>query len=97
MPDVIMTDNCSELREASSEVFPTSNVLLCSFHILQQVWRLLFDKKHGVSANNRVKIMRFFRQILHTREIATFDELVMNFFQFSSLIKYSSAVLHKIM
>ena len=39
MPDVIMTDNCSELREASSEVFPTSNLLLCSFHILQQLWR----------------------------------------------------------
>ena len=45
IPDVIMIDNCSELREALSEVFPTSNLLLCSFHILQQVWRWIFDKK----------------------------------------------------
>ena len=35
MPDV-MTNNCSELRRALSEVFPTSNLLLCSFHISQQ-------------------------------------------------------------
>ena len=34
MSDVIMIDNCSELREALSEVFPTSNVLFCSFYIL---------------------------------------------------------------
>ena len=57
MPDVIMTDTCSELREALSEVFPTSNLLLCSFHILEQVWRWLFDKKHGISANDRVEMI----------------------------------------
>ena len=34
------------------------------------------------------------QQILPTREIATFDELVINFFQFPSLIKYLSAVLY---
>ena len=50
MPGVIMTNNCSELRKILSEVFPTSNLLLCSFHILQQVWRWLFDKKHGILA-----------------------------------------------
>ena len=90
----MMTSNCSELREALSDLFPTSNLLLCSFPIFQHVCRWLFDKKHGNSANDRVEIMCFFRQILHTREIATFDELVTNFFQFSSLIKYPSVTLY---
>ena len=36
-PSVIMTDNCAELREALSRVWPTSTLLLCIFHVLQQV------------------------------------------------------------
>ena len=44
-PNVIMTDNCSELRGALYDVFPESTMLLCIFHIQQQVWRWLFDKK----------------------------------------------------
>ena len=36
-PDVIMTDHCSELREALYEVFPELTLLLCIFHILQQL------------------------------------------------------------
>ena len=68
-PDVIMTDNCSELREALYEVFPESTLLLCIFHILQQLWRWLFDKKHGVSANDRLEIMRSFRALVHSKEV----------------------------
>jgi len=38
-PAVIMTDNCDELRSALNEAWPKSTLLLCTFHILQQVWR----------------------------------------------------------
>ena len=38
-PAVIMTDNCSELFEALSRVWPEAILILCTFHVLQQVWR----------------------------------------------------------
>ena len=79
-PDVIMTDNCSELREALYKVFSELNLLLCIFHILQQVWRWLIDKKHGVSANDRPKIMCSFRALFHAKEIDYFEELLQQFF-----------------
>ena len=42
-PSVIMTDNCSELREALSKVWPKSILLLCIFHLLQQVsWQHVY-------------------------------------------------------
>ena len=93
MPDVIMTDNCSELRGNLSEVFPTSNLLLCNFHTLQQVWRWLFDKKHGILANDEGEIMRSLPVDAAYKRNCYIDELAMNFFQFSSLMKYPSAVL----
>ena len=93
-PDVIMTDNCSQLREGLYEVFPESTLILCIFHILQQVWRWLFDKKHGVSVNDRLEIMRSFEALVHAKEVDYFEELLQQFFVIPSLVKYPATVLH---
>ena len=63
-----MTDNCSELREALSEVFPGSKYLLCIFYFLQQLWRWLFEKKHGISVQDRLEIMKGFRKLVYAEE-----------------------------
>ena len=47
-PQVIMTDNCTELRQVLRETWNESVLLLCVFHILQQIWRRLYDKSHSI-------------------------------------------------
>ena len=42
-----MTDNCSELRDALRMTWP-STLLLCVFHLLQQICRWLHDSKNKV-------------------------------------------------
>ena len=37
-PDVIMTDNCDEFRDAFHAVWPKCKLMLCIFHMMQQVW-----------------------------------------------------------
>ena len=63
-PNVFMTDNCSDLRDVLSELF-NAILLLCQFHMLQQVWRWLFDRKHGVTEIDRSEIMIKFRQLMY--------------------------------
>ena len=53
-PSVIMTDNRDELRQALKITWPGAKLLLCIFHILQQVWRLLHEKIHGVRLEDRL-------------------------------------------
>ena len=72
-PDVFMTDNCDELRNSLHAIWPNSTLLLCIFHILQQVWRWLFERNHGVSANDRVDIMKLFRRVLYAQSVDEFD------------------------
>uniref|UniRef100_A0A7M5V8P8 MULE transposase domain-containing protein n=1 Tax=Clytia hemisphaerica TaxID=252671 RepID=A0A7M5V8P8_9CNID len=64
-PSVFMTDNCSELRDALKNTWPESTLLLCIFHILQQVWRWLFDKNNGIAAGDRPGIMTQFKRVLY--------------------------------
>ena len=66
-PQVVMTDNCTELRQVIREKWSSTTLLLCVFHILQQVWRRLYDKKHGISPNGRVEIMKMFRILLYSK------------------------------
>ena len=60
-PVVTLTDNCHEERSALKSVWPSTNLLLCTFHILQQVWRWLLDKNHSISQTDRPAIMSLFK------------------------------------
>ena len=64
-PKVVMTDNCYELRSSLSDVWPGAVSLLCLFHVLQQVWRWLFEKKNGISVEDRPKLLLAFKRIVY--------------------------------
>ena len=72
-PISFMTDNCSELRDALHIVWP-SNLLLCRFHILQQVWRWLCEKNNNVEPADRNNIMLSFKDLAYESNIDAFDE-----------------------
>ena len=74
-----MTDNCNELRNCLRRAWPKAVLYLCTFHILQQVWRWLFEKEHGVSKEDRVVIMKSFRSILYAFTKEEFDEKLEEF------------------
>ena len=67
-----MTDNCSELKDALKIVWPSSRLVLCVFHILQQVWRWLHDKKHSVKKCDRQNLLSIFKSLIYVK---TSDEL----------------------
>ena len=79
-PNVMLTDNCSELRDALSNVWPASSLLLCTFHLLQQVWRWLFDSNHHINKADRPFILSKFKKIVYAESLIEFercfDELV---------------------
>lgn len=48
-PKNFMTDNSAAEIEAIKSVWPESQNLLCIFHVLQAVWRWLWDAKNGIN------------------------------------------------
>lgn len=73
-PEVILTDNCKEQRKALNTVWPSSTMLLCIFHILQQLWRWLHDKSHSISQADRPYILSFFKQALYSESEERFED-----------------------
>lgn len=73
-PEVILTDNCKEERKALNTVWPSSTLLLCIFHILQQLWRWLHDKSHSISQADRPYILSLFKQALYSESGEIFED-----------------------
>ncbi|PIK60343.1 hypothetical protein BSL78_02712 [Apostichopus japonicus] len=64
-PNIFMTDDCTSLRMALSTVYPRSVLLLCVFHLLQALWRWLWDSKKKVEKKDRPHLLNMFRDIVY--------------------------------
>ena len=73
-PSIIMTDNCSELREALRSVWPKATLLLCLFHIIQQVWKWLNDKKNLIDISDRKSLMAKFKSLAYQTDTKNFED-----------------------
>ena len=72
-PAILMTDNCDELRRNLHRSWPNATLLLCIFHVLQQVWRWLYERQHGISKEVRVEIMKLFRKLVYASDVEGYE------------------------
>ena len=68
-PSLFLTDDCAASRNALNSVFPSSLVYLCTFHVLQAIWRYLLDSKHGIGARDRQEVYRMAKEMLWAEDL----------------------------
>ena len=101
VPHIIMTDNCKELRDALRKVWPMCILLLCIFHMLQQVWKWLFLTKNGIRNSERAEIILMFKKIIYENEVEganeAFEEMISSdlICNYPNLVKYLTALFER--
>jgi MULE transposase domain len=68
-PDIFMTDDCDAEKNALSTVWPESIVLLCTFHVLQAVWRWVLNAKSGIPAKDRRALFYLFKNLVYADSV----------------------------
>ncbi|XP_050732621.1 uncharacterized protein LOC127006592 isoform X2 [Eriocheir sinensis] len=100
-PDVFITDNSDAERKALKEVWPDSCLYLCIFHVLQQVWRWLCDRRHGIKKEDRPKLITVAKKLVYSESQEEFDntweEFIGNFNgqQYQSYTRYLSKLIER--
>ncbi|XP_041479165.1 uncharacterized protein LOC121426833 isoform X1 [Lytechinus variegatus] len=64
-PQVIMTDDCKALRQGLHAVYPDAALILCIFHLLQAMWRWLWDAHSGIPKQNRPYLLQLFKRMVY--------------------------------
>ena len=91
-PKTMITDNCKEERDALKSTWPSVTVLLCTFHMLQQTWRWLTDKNHGVMQGDRPHILSKFKEALFANSQELFEKLYISLLSDKIVQNYDKAV-----
>ena len=74
-PCIIMTDDCDAERNAIRTAFPDTMALLCTFHVLQAMWRWLWDAKHEILHADRPELFHLFKRLMYASSCEELDEL----------------------
>jgi len=74
-PNTFRIDDSKAEFNALKAVWPKSVILLCAFHVLQSVWRWLWEAKNTIKNEHRQHIMLLFKQALYCKNEIEFDEL----------------------
>lgn len=93
-PEIIMTDDAEAERKALGKVYPDSTLLLCSFHILQALWRFLWDAKHKVQKEDRPYILKAVKEMLYAKTEADLDKYYNELCRDEKTQKYDCLVTH---
>lgn len=73
-PRVILTDDCLALQQALNAVYPGATLILCVFHLLQAMWRWLWNSHNGVAKDHRSYLMSSFRRIVYAGTPSSLEE-----------------------
>ena len=84
-PKVILTDDSAAEQAALQSVWPSSTLLLCSFHFLQRRWTWLYDGKNKIVQGDRVILINLLKKLLYSK-----SELLLNE-SYSDLLKHTTA------
>ena len=64
-PSVFVTDDSAAERGGLQSVWPDAVQVFCHFHVMQAVWRWLWNAAHGISKDDRKELMQGFRKVLY--------------------------------
>jgi SWIM zinc finger len=74
---------------ALKSTWPQSVILLCIFHLLQSVWRWLWDSSNKILKEDRPNLMSQFRKVVYASNQIDFDELTKNLLESPLTKKYT--------
>ena len=75
-PVLGITDDCDAERNALQTAWPSIELLLCQFHVLQSNWQFIFKSENQVEKFDKPKLLRMMRKILYAETSQDFEEAV---------------------
>ncbi|KAL2095586.1 hypothetical protein ACEWY4_007734 [Coilia grayii] len=93
-PQTIMTDDCAALRQAMQEVFPKATLILCTSHLLQAMWRWLWNSHNNIRKQHRPQLMHAFRALVYAASESQLSTAYARLASSPVAVQYQSFVTH---
>ena len=93
-PMVIMTDDSATERAALHQAWPSTTLLLCTFHFLQRRWTWLWEGKNSIRKEHRKLLIDQVKDMVYAQSETTLLELYSSFKSNDVVQKYPHFITH---
>ncbi len=93
-PMVIMTDDSTTERAALRQAWPSTTLLLCTFHFLQRRWTWLWEGKNRVRKEHRNLLINQVKDMVYAQSDTTLHELFSSFQSNDVVQTYPNFITH---
>ena len=80
----IITDKHHTLRKCLKELFPSSKLMICLFHVSQSFRREVTTSKYNITREKRDQVLEILSKIIYSKNKREFEILCSNLFQQST-------------
>ncbi|XP_052131256.1 uncharacterized protein LOC127751567 [Frankliniella occidentalis] len=87
-PKIIISDASTSERNSVSDCWPMAVLLLCLFHVLQAMWRYIWDSHNGVEFKDKAYVYYLFREIVYAPTVEEFNNAYEEAMQDQRLLLY---------
>ena len=87
-PKLALTDDSTSERNSLTSTWPTIDLLLCHFHVLQAVWGWLWKGVHGVAKEDRPPLFNAFKRMVYAKTNDEFSDATAMFNNDTTVKKY---------
>ena len=93
-PKVIMTDDTATERAALRQAWPSTTLILCTFHFLQRRWTWLWEGKNNIHKEHRKLLIDQVKDMVYAESETTLLELYSTFKSNEVVQKYPHFTTH---
>ncbi|XP_033117849.1 uncharacterized protein LOC117117603 [Anneissia japonica] len=87
-PEVLITDDCLALTQAFGAVYPQTSQLLSVFHLLQGMWRWLWNNHNGIKEYDRPHLLDLLKGLVFSESVSELEERYRAIGRDGSAVKY---------
>ena len=93
-PVLFMTDDADAEINALHKVWPEARLLLCVWHVLNAVWRWLWEGVHKINKADRPYLLKKFRSLLYAKTACDYNEIKTDLTSDELILQYPNFMNH---
>ena len=93
-PVLFMTDDADSEINALKKVWPEAKLLLCVWHVLNAVWRWLWQSDHQIKKDDRPHLLKQFRALLYADTSDAYEKVKSTLLNDKICMRYPNFILH---
>ena len=93
-PTIFLSDDCDAEMNSLKRVWPKSIHLLCVWHVMNAVWRWIWQSSHKIEKNDRPDLLKRLPNLVYAKTEEEYEKENQNLLDDETCAQYQNYIKH---